>query len=120
MGAATRKDHAEDEPSQWRLVTRAQGHLDHLVSHTARVEEGRVVIEAVPDAFNTTPFWVIRASRDISRSHGDIYNRYFIDLVQEVTQLNRVYDSSVQTWIRADGFDEGLGAPQPLGTKETP
>ncbi|MEM9379608.1 MAG: hypothetical protein AAGB93_06615 [Planctomycetota bacterium] len=120
MGAATRKDHDPDEPSQWRLITRAQGHLDHLVSHTARVEDGRVVIEAVPDAFNTTPFWVIRASREISRSHGDIYGPYFIELVQELTQLNRIYDSGVQTWIRADGFDEGLRVPQPSATRKNP
>lgn len=112
--AATRDDHPFGQPSQWHLATRAQGHVDWLVSHRAYVEDDQVVVEPIEGAWNTTPFWVIRTSREICKDHGDIHNPRFVELLERVTQLNRFYDSSVTTWVRTGvgggpAFEQGQG-----------
>lgn len=57
LGGAFRKDHPDGVPSQRHLVTHTEGHVPYLVSHTARLDEdGRVVLEEVPDRYNDTPF----------------------------------------------------------------
>ena len=96
-------------PSQWRLATTAHGHAAHLVSHKARIEDGELVLERVPEAYNTTPFWIVQVSEDICGGHGDIHNPRFRELVEHIVDLNHVYDASVQTWIRADSPD-----PEPV------
>jgi hypothetical protein len=99
MFSAFRTDLAPGAPSQRHLATHAEGHIPFLVSHTATVEDGEVVIRPVPDAWNDTPFWIVRASREISRDHNDVNNPLYGRLIQEIIRLNRVYDTDVETWI---------------------
>ncbi|MGD1916738.1 MAG: hypothetical protein ACFCBV_11200 [Phycisphaerales bacterium] len=94
-----RDDLGAQIPSQGKLANRAHGHMDFLVSHRARMHEGRVVIEPVPGAYNDTPFWIIQTTKEICRDHGDIYNERFLKLVEQVTKLNRLYETDLQTWI---------------------
>jgi pimeloyl-ACP methyl ester carboxylesterase len=98
--AAFRSDHAPGEPSQRYLARHAEGHVDELVSHRARLEDGKVVLERVPGAYNDTPFWIIRVTRDISRDHNDTKNPLVGQLVQQLIELNDVYRSDIQTWLR--------------------
>jgi hypothetical protein len=99
MFSAFRTDLAPGAPSQRQLATHAEGHVPFLVSHVATVEDGEVVIRRVPDAWNDTPFWIVRASREISRDHNDVNNPLYGRLIQEIIRLNRVYDTDVETWI---------------------
>ncbi|MEM6672004.1 MAG: hypothetical protein AAF726_04130 [Planctomycetota bacterium] len=108
MGASTRDDHLEGEPSQWRLITRTNGHVDGLVSHRATVVDGEVVVERVPGSMNDTPFWILSVSREISAGHEDVFGPYFMELIERLTKLNRVYDSDLQTWVRTRGFEADL------------
>ena len=94
-----RDDLGDEIPSQGRLANSAHGHMDFLVSHRARMVDGKVVIEPVPGAYNDTPFWIIQTSGAISRNHGDIRNERFLDLVEQVTKLNRLYETGLETWI---------------------
>ncbi|MEL6498981.1 MAG: hypothetical protein AAFZ67_02595 [Planctomycetota bacterium] len=99
-------------PSQGRLANRAHGHIDFLVSHRAELVDGEVVLEAVPDAYNDTPFWIVRVSPEICRDHGDIYNEHFLGLIKSMTQLNGLYDAGVETWIqRADRASRDVRLP---------
>lgn len=97
-----RKDLGDGLPSQRSLANHAHGHMDFLVSHRAVLVDGEVVIERIPDAYNDTPFWIVQTSRDICKSHGDIYNEHFVALVKEITTLNALYDVGVETWLRQD------------------
>ncbi|MEM1071614.1 MAG: hypothetical protein AAGB48_06560 [Planctomycetota bacterium] len=99
---AFRDDLGEGLPSQGRFSNRAHGHLDFLISHRAEVVDGRVVLEAVPGAYNDTPFWIVQTTAEICKDHGDIYNERFLELVEQITKLNRLYESGVETWIRQD------------------
>ncbi len=92
----------EGLPGQGKLANRAHGHLEFLISHHARLEDGRVVLEAVPNAYNDTPFWIIQVTGEISRNHGDIYNAHFLSLVEDITKLNGVYETGAETWIRQE------------------
>jgi pimeloyl-ACP methyl ester carboxylesterase len=94
-----RRDTPDGQPSQRHLATRAEGHVDYLISHRARVEDGAVVLERVPDAFNDTPFWVIQASPEISRDHNDVNNPLYGQLIQQLIDLNQVYRPDLQTWL---------------------
>lgn len=94
-----RDDLGADVPRQGKLANRAHGHMDFLVSHHARVEDDRVVIEPIPGAYNDTPFWIIQTTGEICRDHGDIYNDRFLELVEQVTKLNRLYETDLETWI---------------------
>ncbi|MEL6797889.1 MAG: hypothetical protein AAFO89_13840, partial [Planctomycetota bacterium] len=97
---AFRDDIGDGVPQQGTLANRAHGHLEFLISHTARVENGEVILERVDGAYNDTPFWIVQTSEDICEDHGDIYNDRFVGLVKQITELNRLYDSGVETWIR--------------------
>ncbi len=89
--------------SQKQLANNAQGHLDFLISHHADLDEqGNIVITPVPDAYNNTPFWIVRASTQISKDHSDINNPNYNRLIDHITKLNRLYDTNVQTWIVQD------------------
>ncbi len=95
-----RTDEDPPRPSQRYLATHAEGHVDYLVSHRAWVDEsGEVVLEAVPGAWNDTPYWVIRVSQDISANHSDISNPRLAALMDRIIDLNRIYESGVQTWM---------------------
>lgn len=94
-----RRNLGQGVPSQGVLANRAHGHLEFLISHRARLENGEVIIERVTDAYNNTPFWVVQASREICRSHGDIYNPDFLRLVEQLTKLNKLYATGIQTWM---------------------
>lgn len=95
-----RTDDDPPRPSQRYLATHAEGHVDYLVSHRAWVDEdGEVVLERVPGAWNDTPFWVVRVTRDISADHNDTKNPRMGALVDRISQLNRVYEAGVQTWM---------------------
>jgi len=93
------RDLGEGLPPQAEMANRAHGHLDFLVSHRAHIQDGEIVIEKIPDAYNNTPFWIVQTSEELCRDHGDIYNSKFQRLVEKITKLNRLYDTSVQTWI---------------------
>lgn len=86
-------------PSQGEMLNRAHGHLDFLISHRAFLKDGEVVIERIPDSYNTTPFWIISVTAELCRDHSDIYNPRFLELVEAITKLNDLYDTDVQTWI---------------------
>lgn len=101
LATAFRDDHDDSRPSQRYLATHAEGHVDYLVSHRARVENGEIILERVPDAFNDTPFWVIRVTSEISRDHGDTRNPMLGKLINQISDLNRLYERDVQTWMRA-------------------
>lgn len=79
---AYRGDMAPGKPSQGFLASHTDGHTPYLVSHTARVVEGRVQLEPVPEAANQTPCWVIRTTREICQGHADISNPYLDDLIE--------------------------------------
>lgn len=96
---AFRLDHGDDEPSQRYLATHAEGHADYLVSHRAWVEDGEVILERVPGAYNDTPFWVIQVTSDISQNHGDTSNEKLNALLGQLLELNRLYETDVQTWM---------------------
>jgi len=97
-----RSDIGEGVPSQGDLANRATGHTDFLTSHRAWVEDGEVQIEAVPGAYNDTPYWVVQVTADICKDHGDIHNPRFVDLLAKLTELNEFYDTTVETWLRQD------------------
>ncbi|MEM6550728.1 MAG: hypothetical protein AAF750_01125 [Planctomycetota bacterium] len=99
---AFRRDLGEGVPSQAALANRTHGHLDFLVSHKARLEGGAIVLEPVPDAYNTTPFWIVQTASDICASHGDIYNPRFLRLIEQITKLNRLYDTDVRVWLSGE------------------
>lgn len=95
-----RTDSKIGTPTQKELVTHTVGHIDHLISHRAWVENGEVMLERVPYSYNDTPFWVVEASEEISSGHSDVYNKKFDQLVRKLIELNRSYDSMAQTWLR--------------------
>ncbi len=97
-----RKDHGADEPSQRHLATHTEGHVDYLVSHTARVENGKVVLDRVANAYNDTPFWIVRVTSDISKDHSDTRNPVLGGLIREIGTMNRLYNTDVQTWMVTD------------------
>ncbi|MEM7199634.1 MAG: hypothetical protein AAF628_05170 [Planctomycetota bacterium] len=102
--AAFRRDRHHGLPSQRFLATHAEGHVDDLVSHRARVVDDEVVLERVPDAYNDTPFWIVRVTSEICRDHSDLNNERFGALVGQIGQLNHIYDAGVQTWMRCDAL----------------
>lgn len=97
--ATFRTDHVPPLPSQRYLATHAEGHVDFLVSHQAWMEDGEVVFDRVPGAYNDTPFWIIQVSGDICRDHGDTRNPMLARLIDEISRLNRLYDADVQAWM---------------------
>jgi hypothetical protein len=97
-----RRDHDESRPSQRHLATHSEGHVDYLVSHRARVEQGEIVLERVPNAYNNTSFWVIQVTAEICRDHNDLRNPLFGRLVDKISRLNRLYDTDVQSWMLID------------------
>jgi len=99
---AFRTDHEHPLPSQRFLATHAEGHVDYLVSHKAWVEDGEVVFERVPGAYNDTPFWVIQVTTDICRDHGDTRNPMLARLIEQISLLSGLYETDVQTWMFAD------------------
>lgn len=97
--ASYRKDTVGSEPKQRYLASHAEGHVEYLVSHRAYVQDGEVVLERIPNAFNDTPFWIIRVSKDISRDHGDVNNPLYSKLVMKIIDLNQIYRTDLQTWM---------------------
>lgn len=57
------------------------------------------MIERIPGAFNDTPFWVISASRDISRDHSDVRNPMYGRKIEQIIGLNEVYRADPETWM---------------------
>ncbi|MEO0650424.1 MAG: hypothetical protein AAFZ65_07085 [Planctomycetota bacterium] len=113
--AAFRNDHGPREPSQWHLATRANGHVPELVSHRAWVEDDEIQLARVPGAYNDTPYWIVRVTREISADHGDVQNVRFRQLIGKVIELNQVYETNVQTWLRADHGELPLAVDDPTG-----
>ncbi|MEM6391893.1 MAG: hypothetical protein AAF797_03895 [Planctomycetota bacterium] len=99
LSESFRRDLGEGLPSQAALANRAHGHLDFLISHKARLDGDEIVLDRIPGAYNTTPFWIVQTSPDISRDHRDIYNPVFLRLVERITKLNSLYDTSVRVWV---------------------
>ncbi|MEM9373815.1 MAG: hypothetical protein AAGA55_09240 [Planctomycetota bacterium] len=100
-----RDDLGDGLPPQGTMANRAHGHLDFLISHRARLENGRVVLEAIPDAYNDTPFWIIQTSSEICDGHSDIYNPDYLSLVEQIAKMNRLYETGIETWIRQPSGD---------------
>ena len=100
LGDATRGALGGDLPNQRTLLTSAHGHNDYLVSHFATNTPEGLQIEAIPDAYNDTPFWIVRTSGEICRDHGDIYNPLFQELLERFVRMNDFYDSETQVWLR--------------------
>jgi len=88
-------------PSQKELSDNTQGHIDYLVSHKAWYEDGKLMLERVPNAYNDTPFWIIQVTKEISSGHSDVNGPKFIELLRRFISLNRLYDSTSKTWLRA-------------------
>ncbi len=99
--AAFRRDHEPPRPSQRRLATSTQGHVQYLLSHRAYVKDNEVVIERIPGAYNDTPFWVISVSKEIGRDHGDIDNPRMEELIWKLNALNGLLDTESHLWLRA-------------------
>jgi len=99
MFDAFRNDQSDGWPSQRALATNAVGHVDLLTSHRAWVEDGEIILERIPGAYNDTPFWVVRVSEDIIADHGDTSNPLVNELVGRIVRMNRIYDTDVQTWM---------------------
>lgn len=108
---AFRSDHEDPQPSQRHLVTHAEGHVDYLVSHRARVEDGKVILERVPDAFNDTPFWVVQVTSEISADHNDTRNPMMAELIAQISRLNGLYETDVEVWMRVGPADESVPSP---------
>lgn len=92
----------DGRPGQRYLATRAEGHIDYITSHRAWLEDGEIMLERVPDAYNDTPFWVVRVSADISKDHGDVRNPVFTELIRRIFRLNRLYETDKQLVMFAD------------------
>lgn len=105
-----RSDLGNDTPKQSYLATRALGHIDHLISHRAWVEDGEIKLERVPGAYNDTPYWIVQVSADICKDHGDIFNDRYNALYRRILHLNRIFETGVQTWVRQDR-PGSVGAP---------
>lgn len=101
FGTSFRRDHAPGEPSQRHLATHALGHVEYLTSHRAFLRDGEVVIKRIPEAFNDTPFWVVQVSKEISKDHGDVGNHIYGRLIEQLLELNHVYRTDLETWLRA-------------------
>ncbi|MEM1185901.1 MAG: hypothetical protein AAGI53_12985 [Planctomycetota bacterium] len=95
-----RSDLGGNTPAQGYLATRALGHVDHLISHRAWIEDGEVKLERVPGAYNDTPYWIVQVSEEICRDHGDIFNNRYNELYRRILHLNRIFEPEVQTWVR--------------------
>ena len=85
--------------SQKKLANNAHGHIGHLISHRAWIENDEIKLERVTDAYNDTPFWIINVSSEISDSHGDIHNPRFAKLIERLIHANGLFDKDVETWI---------------------
>lgn len=99
FGTSFRRDHAPGAPSQRYLATHALGHVDYLTSHRAFLRGDEVVIEPIPNAFNNTPFWVIRVSKEISKDHADVGNPTYGRLIELLIDLNQGYRTDLQAWL---------------------
>jgi len=97
-----RNDQGDSRPNQRFLARRAEGHVEYLISHRAWVEDGEIVIQRVPGAFNDTPFWIIQVTKDISKDHKDVHNPVFAKLVEHLSQLNRLFEADVHTKMFID------------------
>ena len=95
-----RADSEPDMPSQKKLANNTLGHINHLISHKAWIEGGYLLLERVPGAYNDTPFWVIQVSEEISSGHSDVDNSRFNELIRRLIDMNRLYDTKAQTWLR--------------------
>lgn len=71
--------------------------MDYLVSHRARLVNGEVVLQRVPNAYNDTPFWVVKVPASISSGHSDTNSDEMRDLLNQIARLSRVYETDVQT-----------------------
>ena len=96
-----RSERPEGEPSQEKLARTTEGHSDFLISHRATVSNGEVQLREVPGRYNNTPFWIVRASRDVCGSHGDLDNPRLKELLRAIFALNQIRNTSLEahlTW----------------------
>lgn len=91
-----RTDAPAGQPSQAWLAAHTDGHTDYLLSHRARVEDGRVVLRDVPGRYNDTPYWVIRVTPEICAHHGDLANPRLNELVGQLLDLRETYVAGVR------------------------
>lgn len=91
---AYREDAQAGTPSQDYLAAHTDGHTDFLLSHRAEIVDGKVVLTAIPNRYNDTPYWVIRVTEDICRSHGDISNPRMNELIEMLLRMRDAYSAS--------------------------
>ncbi|UYV13106.1 MAG: hypothetical protein NCW75_02190 [Phycisphaera sp.] len=63
------------------------------------------------DAFNNTPFWIIQVTSDISSDHNDTRNPVLAKLIDQISQLNGLYQTEVQVWMRVGPAEDATQAP---------
>jgi len=98
-GAWFRHDELHGQPSQRYLVNHTEGHIDYLVSHQAAMVEGQVVLKPIAAAYNDTPFWIIRVTKEICNSHNDLNNPNLGILLTDLYERNGTYDTGVRASI---------------------
>ena len=103
-----RHDYPNSMPSQKYLATHAEGHIEYLISHRAWLEDGKVKLERIPNAYNDTPYWVIQTTADIIKDHIDIRNPKLDELLNQISELNELYSTEVQTWMFTN-FEQDQG-----------
>ncbi|MBL4810694.1 MAG: hypothetical protein JKY43_11630, partial [Phycisphaerales bacterium] len=103
-----RNDYPNSMPSQKYLATHAEGHIEYLISHRAWLEDGKVKLERIPNAYNDTPYWVIQTTADIIKDHIDIRNPKLDELLNQISELNELYSTEVQTWMFTN-FEQDQG-----------
>ena len=84
------------EPSQRTLGIRAAGHQPSLISHTADIVDGRLVLTTREGHRDDAPYWVIQVTKEISSGHSDVTNSRLRSLVHSLMERNRVLDPDVQ------------------------
>ncbi len=91
-----RKDKEPGQPSQRTLGIRAAGHEPSLVSHSAAIIDGELVLKTHDGHQDGEAIWVIRASEEISSGHSDISNPWFSKLITELMVRNQVFEPDTQ------------------------
>ena len=101
-GMAFRRDHEPGQPSQRYLATHAEGQIPQLATHEARVEDGTVVLDALPSAQESSPFWIVRVTGDIVPDHSTFSLPAFDELLDLIQARADLFNTGTQAWITRD------------------
>ena len=98
-----RRDSLPGVPSQRTLGIRAAGHEPTLVSHTAEIVDGELVLKTCEGHSDELPYWVIRVSDEISSGHSDVTNPWVNTLITDLMDRNHVFDPDIQLALQTGG-----------------